>query len=66
MPKKDEVEVEVTYVQVRCVATCYMPSDKEGVLLERYEDDYGDSRDVYDVPEDRVNEYLESGNFVRV
>ena len=66
MAKKDAVEVEVTYVRVRCVASCYMPSEVPGVKVERYEDYYGDSRDEYNVPDYRVEEFLESGNFVRV
>ena len=57
---------EVMVVSLRCVASCYMPGDEEGVLMERYEDEYGDDRDVYDVPESRVDEYLETGNFRRV
>ena len=46
---------------LRCTATCYMPSEKEGVEVERYEDEPGE--DVYDVPAHRVDEFMASGNF---
>ncbi len=63
MRNKESAAVEVTYVRLRCRATCYMPVDDGHVM--RYEDEYGDKRDVYDVPDYRVDEYLASGNFVR-
>ena len=47
--------------EVRCVATCYMPSTEEGVKVERYEDD--PHEDVYQIPDERVDEFLETGNF---
>lgn len=50
--------------KLQCIATCYMPRT-DGVL-ERYEDEYGDERDIYEVPEARVKEFLDTGKFKRV
>lgn len=55
---------KVTTTQLRCIGTCYMPSDVEGVMVERYEDEEGE--DVYSVLTDRVNEFLATGNFERL
>lgn len=62
MVKKEQAEV--TYVRLRCVATCYMPVGEGHVM--RYEDEYGDERDDIQVPEDRVAEFLATGNFKAV
>lgn len=48
--------------KLRCLATCYMPTP-EGPL-ERYEDMRGE--DVYSIDSSLVEEFLASGNFVRV
>ena len=51
--------------KVQCVATCYMPMKKgKKMPVERYEDEYGDDRDIYEIPENRLAEFLDSGNFV--
>ena len=50
--------------ELRCLATCYMPSTRKGVKVERYEDI--EDEDIYEVPDKRVNEFLETGNFERV
>lgn len=47
--------------KLRCLSTCYMPSNQKGVQVERYEDEEGE--DVYEVPDDRVEEFLVTGNF---
>ena len=47
-------------VKLRCLATCYMASDEPSVM-ERYENEPGE--DVYSVPENRVEEFLDTGNF---
>ena len=53
--------------KVRCAATCYMPQkDANDKVVERYEDEYDDERDIYDIPEKRVKEFLDTGNFVLV
>ena len=49
-------------VKVNCVGTCYMPSDKQGVRVERYEDENG-VEDTYEIPSGRLKEFLETGNF---
>jgi len=50
-----------------CIATCYMPTDdkpKKGKAgLEKFEDEFDDPRDVYEVAEGRVQEFLDTGNF---
>ena len=51
-------------VKLRCLATCYMPVSSESDTVERYEND--DGGDVYDVPEERLSEFLDTGNFERV
>ncbi len=50
--------------KVRCTATCYMPISKGNKVVERYEDE--DGNDVYEVPFDRVKEFLATGNFHKV
>jgi hypothetical protein len=37
-----------------------------GKPLERYEDEYGDERDVYEVAEGQVAKFLATGNFKEV
>ena len=49
--------------KLQCVATCYMPVNDEG-KVRRYEDEPGE--DVYEVPDERVEAFKESGNFVLV
>ena len=45
-----------------CKATCYMPVIRGGEeVLDRFEDG-----DVVEGPEDKVKEYLASGNFTEV
>ena len=38
---------------------------KKGVEIpvERYEDEYDDERDIFDIPANRVKEFLDTGNF---
>lgn len=50
--------------KVKCLATVYMPSTKEGVKVERYEDTEGE--DVYEIPDARLKEFLATGNFEEV
>lgn len=53
--------------KVICTNTCYMPQkDATDKVVERYEDEYGDERDIYDIPAKRVQEFLDTGNFVQV
>lgn len=52
--------------KVRALATVYMPSNKKGVKWERYEDWEEENGDVYDIPGNRLQEYLDTGNFERV
>lgn len=50
--------------KVLCISTCYMSAKKgKKMPVERYEDEYGDERDVYEIPETRVDEFLNTGNF---
>jgi hypothetical protein len=46
-----------------CTGTTYLSGLEDQNIQERFEDEYGDDRDVYDVPENRVAEFLETGNF---
>lgn len=46
---------------LRCLTTCYMPSTKKGVHVERYEDI--EDEDIYQVPDKRVQEFLDTHNF---
>jgi hypothetical protein len=43
-----------------------MPTKLGSKAVERFEDEYGDERDVYEVADNMVEQYLESGNFERV
>ena len=55
--------------KVRCLATGYMPSGKTGPNQPkwlRYEDWDDHNDDVYEIPGNRVQEFLDTGNFVRV
>lgn len=52
--------------KVRALATVYMTSKKKGVKWERYEDWEEADGDVYDIPGNRLQEYLDTGNFERV
>jgi hypothetical protein len=46
-----------------CTGTMYLPGLEDQSVQERFEDEYGDERDIYDVPENRVVEFLATGNF---
>lgn len=55
-----------------CTATTYMPTGpvqgtgrNQRKALERYEDYNGNERDVYEVNDADVPEFLATGNFVR-
>ncbi len=55
--------------KVRCLATTYMPSGKSGPgkpKFTRYEDWHEEGDDVYAVPGNRLQEFLDTGNFERV
>lgn len=52
--------------KVLCIATCYMPVKKGKPIVERYEDEYGDMRDLYDIPDNRLEEFLDTGDFQNV
>ena len=52
--------------KVRATATCYMPSQKSDVKFDRYEDEFEGNNDIYDIPGNRLDEFLATGNFVRV
>ncbi len=54
---------------LRCIGTCYMPTGakpKKGRSpeVERFEDVEGE--DLFEVEEDRVEEFLATGSFVAV
>lgn len=56
--------------RLHCLATCYMPVDPEErpkkgrhQVVERYEDEEGG---IYEVEEDRVDEFLATDNFAVV
>ncbi len=54
---------------LQCINTCYMPTgDKpkkgKNQVVERYEDVEGE--DLFEVEEDRVEEFLTTGSFVAV
>ncbi len=53
--------------RLRCIGTCYMPTGKKpkkGIQpeVERFEDIEGE--DLFEVEEDRMEEFLTTGNFV--
>lgn len=52
--------------KVQCVATTYMPSKKKDVKWERYEDWEEADGDIYEIPGNRLDEFLATGNFRRV
>ena len=56
--------------KVQCLYTCYMPSDKTGVKMERYEDVFpildGEAKSVYTIPGNRVAEFEATGWFERI
>lgn len=52
--------------KVLCIGTCYMPVKKGDSVVERYEDEYGDMRDLYDIPDTRLKEFLDTGDFQNV
>ncbi|KKL67452.1 hypothetical protein LCGC14_2134810 [marine sediment metagenome] len=57
--------------RVQCTNTCYMPTGKkprkgENQVVERYEDYFGNDADVYEIPDSRLEEFLDTGNFERV
>lgn len=56
--------------KVQCLYTCYMPSDKDGVGVERYEDVFpvldGEDKSIYTIPGHRVAEFVATGWFERV
>jgi len=55
--------------RLHCTNTCYMPVElkakgkKTQQVVDRFEDEEGG---IYEVEEDRVEEFISSGNFVRV
>ena len=52
--------------KVRAIATCYMPSGKKSHKFDRYEDWFENDGDIYDIPGQRLQEFLDTGNFERV
>lgn len=52
--------------QVLCIYTCYLPNEKDGDLLQRHEDWYGDDRDILEIPANRLGEFLQTNDFIRV
>ena len=52
--------------RVLCIHTGYLPAEESGTILERYEDWFGDDRDIYEIPATRLGEYLQTGHFVLV
>lgn len=56
--------------KVRCIYTCYMPSDEAGVKWERYEDLFPvqdeQATSIYTIPGHRVAEFVATGWFERV
>ncbi len=58
-----------TTTRLRCtVSSCYMPIEKGKKVVDRFEDELrpGAGGDVYEVPDNLVKLYLDSGNFVPV
>lgn len=51
-------------VKVRCIRTCWMPQEANGVILEKYEDIRNE--DVFEIEDDRLDEFLSSSNFEKV
>ena len=54
-------------MKLRCTASsCYMPIEKGSKVVDRFEDDLkeGDGSGVYEVPNNLVKLYLDSGNFI--
>ena len=55
--------------RLHCTNTCYMPVEikskgkKTQPVVDRFEDEEGG---IYEVEDDRVEEFISSGNFVRV
>lgn len=53
--------------KVLCIGTCYMPVKKGRAMpVERYEDEWGDMGDVYDIPDNRLKEFMDTGDFQNV
>lgn len=58
-------------MRVQCLGTCYMPARAnaaaKGARWERFEDEYDhQDGDIYNIPGNRLQEYLDTGNFFRV
>jgi len=51
-------------VKLQCLALTYLPEEEGGDVLFRFEDDT--EGDTYEVPESRVEEFLSTGNFLRL
>jgi len=54
--------------KLRCTATCYMPTGKKpkkgrNPEVDRFEDVEGE--DIFEVEDDRVEEFLATGNFIQ-
>jgi len=54
--------------KVKCISTCYMPNTdpNDEAKMIRYEDDPTNTGEgVYEIPKERVKEFLDSGNFIK-
>ena len=52
--------------KVRVLFTTYMPTgltDRDQPKWERYEAAYGDDDGVYEIPDERLQEFLDTDNF---
>lgn len=52
--------------KVLCIYTGYLPVEVGGQIVERHEDWFGDDRDIYEIPANRLGEYLRTGHFIKV
>ena len=48
-------------IKVQCTALTYLPEESGGDILCRFEDERGE--DIYEITEDRLEEFLATGNF---
>lgn len=53
-------------IKVLCIHTGYLPIEAGGQIVERHEDWFGDDQDIYEIPANRLGEFLLSGHFVKV
>ena len=52
--------------RVLCIYTCYLPVEKDGVLMQRHEDWFGNEQDILEIPATRLGEFLQTKDFILV